>query len=114
MIQDLKDVDPDLIRSGIRNLIKNISDFRTLTPSSIICLRYFARLFTYIFNDKFCEQFLKHLYQLTEVVCQNIRKGKDRDFKVKLQAVTQVIFLNFCKIFVSFFNVLFYFRIMEV
>lgn len=93
----MKEFDSDLIRTEICRLINSISNYETLSPSSIVRLRNFAHLYPTIFNYKFWQEFLKHLYKLIEVVANRIRKEKD--FKTKYttldRAQQQVMCLEF-------------------
>ena len=64
--QLMNDVDPELFRKKVRDVLMMINEFRLLDINSFQKLKYLAKLVTNLFTDKFCEQMLQYLFRITD------------------------------------------------
>lgn len=75
--QLMKDVDPELFRKNVREILLVINEFRLLDINSFQKLKYLVKLVPNLFTDKFCEQMLKYLIGIIENCVAQLRKRAD-------------------------------------
>lgn len=76
-IQDFKDkLNMELVRKAVRGLMTDFK-FRELPESELIKCSYLARLFTNIFNEKFCEKMLIYLSKQVHINISTFLASKE-------------------------------------
>ncbi|OTF76563.1 hypothetical protein BLA29_011542, partial [Euroglyphus maynei] len=85
----LNNVNPEVIRTTVRNFIINISEVRLLSPKDHLLiqrLKNLARLFASLFNDKLCELMLQHLNRSTDICCQFLRRHREKEYEFRVKS----------------------------